>query len=226
MATRGKGGVCSVCTHPQRREIELALVTRLPVSTIAARYEISRDSAWRHGKKHLTPVQRAAYLTALKPSDIDLEALQRNESQSLLAQLLAGRAKLQAYSAAAFEDGQISVAVSAEKAVTENLSLVSKLLGMLVQRHQVEHTSLLVSPSYLELRTALLAALKPHPAAAADVARVLHEIESKAAAGIRAAAQGRPLRPVKLIESDADGHTVLETAENRAGNGSGARAHR
>src|SRR5262249_46757474 len=200
---KGKGGICSVCTHPQRREIELALVTRLPVSTIAARYEISRDSAWRHGKTHLTPVQRAAYLTALKPSDIDVEALQRNESQSLLAQLLAGRAKLQAYSAAAFEGGHISVAVSAEKAVTENLALVSKLLGMLVQRHQVEHTSLLVSPSYLELRTALLAALKPHPAAAADVARVLHAIESKAAGEIAREAGGVRRRPyVKLIDGD------------------------
>src|SRR5262245_1050383 len=108
--TKGKPGICSVCNHPQRREIELALVPRLPVSTIGARYDVSRDSVWRHGRQHLTEVQRAAYLTALKPNDIDLAELQRNESQSLLAQLLAGRAKLQAYSATAFESGQLSVA--------------------------------------------------------------------------------------------------------------------
>src|SRR5262249_52151911 len=205
---KGRPGICSVCNSPQRREIELSLVPRLPVSTIAPPRGVSRDSAWRHGRLHLTPVQRASYLTALKPSGIDLEELQRNESQSLLAQLLAGRAKLQTYSATAFETGQLSVAVSAERGVTENLSLVSKLLGMLVQRHSVEHTSLLVSPSYLELRTALLVALKPHPAAAADVAKVLHAIESKAALDITARSNGRA--PVRLIEADASGHRVIE----------------
>src|SRR5262245_10693858 len=215
---KGRPGICSVCNSPQRREIELALVTRLPVSTIAARWGVSRDSAWRHGRLHLTPVQRASYLTALKPSGIDLEELQRNESQSLLAQLLAGRAKLQTYSATSFETGQLSVAVSAERGVTENLSLVSKLLGMLVQRHEVAHTSLLVSPSYLELRETLLRVLRPHPAAAADVAKALSELESRAAKDITAAANGKP---VKLIEADGSGHRVIEASPGSDSGGVG-----
>jgi hypothetical protein len=189
---KGRRGICSVCTHAQRREIELATVTLVPVLAIAVRYGISRDSVYRHAKKHLTAVQRAAYLSAMKPVGVDLEQLQRSEGESLLAQLLAGRAKLQMYSAAAFEAGQLATAVSAEKGVVENLGLVSKLLGMLVTRHEVSHTSLLVSPSYLELRETLLRVLRKHPAAARDVAAALHELESRAAEQIKAAKNSRP----------------------------------
>jgi hypothetical protein len=46
------------------------------------------------------------------------------------------------------------------------------------------------------LRTALLAALKPHPEAARDVSRVLHELESQAAEQIkRDAANGKRVVP-------------------------------
>jgi hypothetical protein len=82
---KGRRGICSVCTHAQRREIELATVTLVPVSAIAVRYDISTDSVYRHAKKHFTPPQRAAYLSAMKPAGVDLEQLQRSEGESLLA---------------------------------------------------------------------------------------------------------------------------------------------
>src|SRR5262245_27000972 len=154
---------------------------RALAGVLSQRYGVSPDSVYRHRKRHLTATQKAAILASVKPSAIDLEQLQRSESESLLAQLLAQRATLQQYSAAAFEAGQLATAVSAEKGVVENLSLVSKLLGMLVMRHEVSHTSLLVSPSYLELRETLLRVLRNHPAAARDVAAALHELESRAA---------------------------------------------
>ena len=40
-----------------------------------------------------------------------------------------------------------------------------KLLGTLVTRHAVSHTSILVSPDYLRLRSTLVDALRPFPAA-------------------------------------------------------------
>jgi hypothetical protein len=183
-----KPGVCSVCAHERRREIEVGLVCRVPVSTLAARYDVSRDSVWRHNK-HLTPLQRAAIMAARAPSGIDLEELHRTESEGLLAQLLAGRAKLQSYAAAAFEAGNVAAAISAERGVVDNLTLLSKLLGMLVVRHEVKH-SLLVSADYLTLRDTLLRVLRKHPAAAKDVAAALHELESKAAEDIKAKANG------------------------------------
>jgi hypothetical protein len=197
---KGKAGICSVCNHPKRREMEVGLVCLIPLSVLAARYDISRDSLHRHKRDHLTATQKAAILSAIKPSAVDLEELQRSESEGLLGQLLAQRATLQQYSAAAFEAGNLTAAIQAERAVTGTLELTSKLLGMLVQRHEVTHASILISGDYIALRSALLTALKPYPDAARAVGHALHELETRAASAIRErAADGK--RP--LIEHEA-----------------------
>jgi hypothetical protein len=187
---KGKGGICSCCTSPHRREIDLALVARVPVDVIAKRFDVSRDSAWRHGKHHLSAVQAAALATQLKPEAIDLEQLQRTEGESLLGQLLAQRATLQTIGQAAFEAKQFQAAIGAERAVTANLDLLSKVLGLIITKHEVRSTSLLISPDYLALRHALVEALKPYPEAMAAVGKALHELEAKAAADIKAKANG------------------------------------
>jgi hypothetical protein len=175
--------ICTVCHHQTRHGIELALVHRTPLRVIADRYNVSKDALYRHRKLHLTAAMRAALLTASKPIDAtELARLQKSESENMLASLQAQRARLQITSDLSVSAGHFALQVQAERAITGNLELTSKLLGMLVQRHEVEHVNLLVSPSYLELRHALVAALRRHPAAAADVARVLHELEAKAAA--------------------------------------------
>ena len=93
--------------------------------------------------------------------------------------------------------------MAAENAITANLTLVAKLLGQLVQVHDVRHTNLLVPPDYLKLRSTLIAALRPFPDAARAVGEALHRLESDAALDITAAAgkgRGRP-EPV-LIEHE------------------------
>jgi hypothetical protein len=64
---------------------------------LAKRFECSSDALQRHSKRHLTPTQRAAILTAQKPTDVDLEALQRSEGEGILSQLVAQRARLQGH---------------------------------------------------------------------------------------------------------------------------------
>ena len=73
---KGRAGICSVCHHPRRREMEIGLCVLIPLNTLAARYDVSRDSLHRHKRDHLTVTQKAAILSAMKPSSIDLEALQ------------------------------------------------------------------------------------------------------------------------------------------------------
>jgi hypothetical protein len=197
---KGKGGICSCCTSPHRREIDLALVAKVPGSVIAARFDVSADSVWRHAKHHLSAVQKAALLTAMKPSAIDLEQLQRTEGESLLGQLLAQRATLQTYGAAAFEAKNYQAAIGAERAVTANLDLLSKVLGLIITKHEVRSTSLLISPDYLALRHALVEALRPFPEAARAVGAALRLLEDKAAADIKAKANGGPA----LIEGRAE----------------------
>jgi hypothetical protein len=125
---KGTAGICSFCTSPHRREIDLALVAKVSSPVIAARFGVSRDSVKRHRQRHLSAVQAAALATAMKPSAVDLEALQRSEGESLLGQLLAQRATLQTYGQTAFEAKNYQAAISAERGVTANLDLLSKVL--------------------------------------------------------------------------------------------------
>ena len=145
----------------------------------------------RHSKRHLTPTQRAAILTAQKPTDVDLEALQRSEGEGILSQLVAQRARLQGHIEQASELGDPRLAIMAEARITANLELVAKLLGQLIQRHETTHTSILLSPDYIRLRQVLVETLRPYPEIAAKVAAALHAVESDAATTI--AESKRPL---------------------------------
>jgi hypothetical protein len=178
------GPACSICAHERRHQIELGLVHRVPLRVLAARFDCSRDALHRHRHKHLSPQMAAAILAAQKPSEVDLEQLQRSESEGLLAQLVTQRARLQQHSDMALELGDVRSAVATERVIVSNLELVAKLLGQLVQRHEVTRTSILLSPDYLALRSALVAALRPFPEAAKAVGAALHALESQAAQDI------------------------------------------
>ena len=166
---------------------------RVPARVIANRFGVSKDAVQRHGANHLSPVQRAAILAHAKPQPIDLDQLRVSESEGLLTQLVTQRARLQTHAELAATLGDVRGAVAAENAITGNLALVGKLLGQLVQRHDVRHTSILVSPDYLRLRQVLTTALRPCPDAARAVAAELYRLESDAAKDITAAAGKAPV---------------------------------
>jgi hypothetical protein len=46
---------CSVCTHPQREEIDRALTTAQPVLRIAEEWNVAESSLRRHKRHHLLP---------------------------------------------------------------------------------------------------------------------------------------------------------------------------
>lgn len=199
----GKRGVaCTVCAHERRHQIEIGLVHRVPSRVLAKRFELSHHSVLRHARNHLTPQLRAALLAAQKPTEIDLDALRVSESEGLLSQLVAQRARLQSHGELALDLGDVRGCVAVEGAITNNLALVGKLLGMLATHHNVTHTSILISSDYLRLRATLLAALRPFPDAARAVGAALHAIEAEAAQDITARA-GKP--PV-LIEHAPSQH--------------------
>jgi hypothetical protein len=198
--------LCTVCSSPHRHKIEIGLTHRTPLRVLARRYGVSLDAIHRHGKNHLSAQMRAAILAAQKPQAVDLEQLQRSEAEGILSQLVAQRARLQLTVEQAQEFGNIADVVKAEKAITDNLTLVAKLLGQLVQHHQVTHASVLVSPDYLKLRQVLSEALRPFPVAALAVGKALHALEAEAAKNItaRAAADKPPLRLIDgAIEHEA-----------------------
>jgi hypothetical protein len=193
------GPQCSICKHKSRHQIEIGLAHGISHSALSRRFNVSADAVGRHATNHLSPAMRAAILTAQAPSAIDLDALQASESEGLLSQLVHQRARLQQHVSMAIDYGDVKAAVSAEGAITANLALVGKLLGMIVQRHDVRSTSLLVSPDYLKLRSTLIDALRPFPNAAKAVGAALHMLESDAANNITAAASKRAERPAPVL---------------------------
>jgi hypothetical protein len=193
------GAKCTVCASEHRHKIDIGLVHQVAARVLAERFGLSKDAIHRHAANHLTPAQRAAILAAQRPSAIDLDALRTTESEGLLAGLVAQRARLLVKADTAMEWGDIKGSVAAEGAIAGNYTLVAKLLGQLVQVHDVRHTNLLVSPDYLKLRTALVDALRPFPEAGRAVAAALHRLESDAATDISAAASTGRARPEPIL---------------------------
>ena len=56
---RSPGGQCTICNHPQRVEIDKALVAGVSYRAIASQYGVSpRSEAWRTILKHRTDEER------------------------------------------------------------------------------------------------------------------------------------------------------------------------
>jgi hypothetical protein len=173
----------------------LGLVRGMSFRALASRFGLHADAIGRHSANHLSPVQRAALLTAVQPTAIDLDKLHEQEGANLLANLVAQRGRLQVFGEVAADAGDTRAAVSAEAGITSNLALTAKLLGAIVQRMDVRHSSILISPDYLRLRSALVDALRPFPEAARAVGAALHRLEADAAKDITAAASKGRARP-------------------------------
>jgi hypothetical protein len=166
--------------HEMRLAIERDLAIGRPLRQLAKKYGLSKDCLLRHRKK-LPPQLKAAMLSqSLKP-EIDLDKLRTSESENLLASLAAQRARLLLWQDAMSEAGQFQICTHISAQIHRNLELVGKYLGEFAQHHVVSNVSVLVSPQYLELRSALLRALQPYPEARRAVADTLHRIESEAA---------------------------------------------
>jgi hypothetical protein len=185
MAKHRRTGQCNCCRHRELAGINLALARGVSVRALARRYQVTRDSLYRHQKNHLPPQLRAS-LIAGPDLSIDLDKLRETESQSLLANLVNLRGRLFSSLDVAEEcrDGNMLARVAGQ--LHNNLELTGKLLGDLHHGGSTTINNVLVLPAYVEMRVELVNALRPFPEAARAVAAVLHQVESKAAADIAA----------------------------------------
>jgi len=190
---------CQVCRHDRVDQINLALVAGLSHRTIGERFDVSEDSVQRHATRHLTPQLAAAIALARSPTDVDIEALTRSESESLLGSLVVQRARLSEYSAVALkaDPPDVKTAVRCENAVLANLEATAKLVGRWVHVHEHRSINLTITPEYLQLRRALVDVLRPHPDVARKVAAALAQIEGNAAADMTRA--GKPIPASALL---------------------------
>jgi hypothetical protein len=150
---------CTVCDHHQRHSIDQAIVTGAPYRSVAKRFRLSESAIYRHKTEHLP-----AHL--LKAKEVEEVA----QADDLLEQVRSLQARALDILERAEKVGDLRTALAAISQARGNLELLGKLAGELDERPVV---NLNVSPEWLELRTVIVGALEPHPAAHRAVLRAL-----------------------------------------------------
>ena len=172
------GNECGVCKHPDRASIELGLANRVPLRTLRERYGLSIDAIHRHHHRHMTPQLIAQLMTRGRMTEIDLEKLRVAESEGLLHHLVAVRGRLYKAMDESESRGDYPSMARVTGTLLKNLELTAKLLGDLNNGAANVTVNILALPEYHGLRTALMQALKAHPAARAAVVEALQEFEA------------------------------------------------
>jgi transposase-like protein len=148
-----------VCDHPERHGIDETLVTGAPYRSVARRFGLSESSVYRHKVEHLP-----AHL--LKAKEVEEAA----RADDLLEQVRSLQTHALDILERAEKAGDLRTALAAIVQARGNLELLGKLAGELDERPVV---NLNVSSEWLELRTVIVGALEPHPAAHRSVLRAL-----------------------------------------------------
>ena len=174
---------CTICNHPARPQIDLAIATGLSKRAVAERFGVSRDAVWRHAQAHLTAEMRAALATKLLQREGDTRRILFEEGAGVTEALKAIRGPLFGLFLAAVDTGDSKAAVALAGRLHENLALVAKLTGELVPHAGTSITTILLSPDFQRLRGELVGVLAHYPEAQAQVTAVFRQ------AGLRAATE-------------------------------------
>jgi len=153
---------CTVCEHEKVEEINKALVEGASIRFIAKQFSISHQALQRHKRHILTTLTKAQ------------EAQEVAKADNLLAQVAGLRDKALSILATAEQAGDLRTALQGIKEARGCLELLAKLQGELQERTTV---NVLINPQWLSLRTVILQALEPYPAARQALAQALREVE-------------------------------------------------
>ncbi|RDD62623.1 hypothetical protein [Ferruginivarius sediminum] len=171
------GRRCQVCDSPERAKVEMGLARKVSVPQLSRKFDLHKDALYRHRDSHMPPQLKASLMAAGRPTEIDLDALRKSESEGILQHLVAERGRLYRVADEAERLGDLRAAVQAHRAVNDNIQTTAKLLGELATGSTTTVNNLVVAPEYVHLRSALIRALHPFPEARRAVAQVLKEVE-------------------------------------------------
>lgn len=157
---------CTVCSHADREALDAALVAGEAMRAIARRHGVSKDAVARH-RAHVSAA--LARVVAEREEAGPRSALDRVED-------LYGRASK--VLDAAESEGKASLSLAAVRELRSLVELLGKLTGELDERPQVQVLNVTTSAEWLQVRTALMAALRPYPEAAQAVAGSLVQLEA------------------------------------------------
>ncbi len=153
------GRSCTVCTHPERRDIDKALAAGGNVREMSALFRVSEDALSRHKRDHLPAVLVKAQEEEDVRAALDVVRQLRTINGAALTVLKEAR-----------DAGDGDLALKAIDRIHRQIELQAKLLGELDERPTV---NIIVSPAWIALRGTIVAALAPYPEARLALAEVL-----------------------------------------------------
>jgi hypothetical protein len=155
---------CSICTHPQRAEIEKAMISGETLREIAERCPasrpVSRSTLHRHKQEHLPAHLAKAHEEESIGQAIDVVRQLKAINSACLEVLQKSRA-----------DGKHSISLRAVDRIHRQIELQAELLGELQESGPT--VNVLIAPEWQEVRVNVLQALTPYPEARSAVAQVL-----------------------------------------------------
>jgi len=153
---------CTVCAHPDRNAIDAALLNNVAFRTLASERNVSAAALGRHKASHVPA-------TLAKAAD----AAEAARADDLLGEALRLQRRLERIADKAETAEHWPSAIAALSAVRGYLELRAKLRGELADG---DTTNIIGSAEYVQVRSRLLVALAPFPAARLAAAEALREV--------------------------------------------------
>jgi hypothetical protein len=150
---------CTVCAHPDRVEIDRALVAGVANRRIASQRNVTERAVRHHKTNHLP----AKLVMATAASEVA-------EADALLDRVRDLQGRVYGILDKAEGAGDLRTALGAIREARGTLELLAKLLGELDERPVL---NLNVSPEWLELRAVIVGALAPYSEARDAVLRAI-----------------------------------------------------
>lgn len=153
---------CPVCVHSERQEIEKALLRGETLQQLT-QYGVSKRSLFNHKHNHITErLKKAQEVKEVARADSLLDQLKQLQQKAL---------ELLDKAEAA---GDLRTALQGVREAKGCLELLAKLQGELAQEGSI---NIVLSPSWVSLRTVILRTLEPYPEARLKIAQALSEVD-------------------------------------------------
>ena len=150
---------CTVCNHKDVEEINKRLITGESYRSIAKQFEASESAVYRHKESHIPELLS-------KSNDIK----EIVSADSLLSKLQEEAAFVREMRDSAKVGGDIELALKAVDRALKCIELYAKVQGLIQEQTTV---NILINPQWVELRTLIIKALEPYPAAKEAVVHAL-----------------------------------------------------
>jgi hypothetical protein len=154
------------------------------LEALAKKFDLDKDSIWRHWRNHVSAEMKAAYLAG----PLQLEELAQKAADtggSVLDHLQAVRVVLMSHLSNATEGGDGRTAALVAGKLTSVLEVIAKISGELgdlarsTTFHITNNVALIESPAFARVQAAILRALAPHSAARMAVVEALQELDAE-----------------------------------------------